>query len=163
MRTKNIYLQKIIEKNMTLSDEARELMYLINQNLEAITKGIERFQMNVSIAKIYEFVNGLSKYQVREENDGVVLCIALKTLIRVIEPMVPHLAEECWALTKTNRSIIYEPWPVINHSFLEKNEVTVVIQINGKRRAEISVEKDKTEEQIFEKNQRYQKYQRCFK
>ena len=65
--------------------------------------------------------------------------------------MVPHLAEECWALTKTNRSIIYEPWPVINHSFLEKNEVTVVIQINGKRRAEISVEKDKTEEQIFEK------------
>jgi leucyl-tRNA synthetase len=142
---------KDYRENMTLSDEARELMYLINQNLEAITKGIERFQMNVSIAKIYEFVNGLSKYQVREENDGVVLCIALKTLIRVIEPMVPHLAEECWALTNVNRSIIYEPWPAINHSFLEKNEVTVVVQINGKRRAEISVEKDKTEKQIFEK------------
>ena len=61
---------KDYNENMTLSNEARELMYLINQNLEAITKGIERFQMNVSIAKIYEFVNGLSKYQVREENDG---------------------------------------------------------------------------------------------
>ena len=83
---------------MTLSDEARELMYLINQNLEAITKGIERFQMNVSLQK-YMSLLWLSKYRVREENDGVVLCIALKTLIRVIEPMVPHLAEECWALT----------------------------------------------------------------
>ena len=82
----------------------------------------------------------------------VVLCIALKTLIRVIEPMVPHLAEECWALTKTNRSIIYEPWPVINHSFLEKNEVTVVVQINGKRRAEISVEKIKLKSKYLKKS-----------
>ena len=136
---------------MSLSNEAKELMYLCNQNLDAITRGIEKFQMNVAIAKIYELVNGLSKYKIQEKNDEVVLCTVLRILIRIIEPMVPHLAEECWTFTNTERSIIFEPWPIVNQSFLEKREVTVVIQINGKRRAEVNVEKDTSEKQIYER------------
>tara|TARA_Y100000992_G_C21022942_1_gene376650 strand:- start:319 stop:615 length:297 start_codon:yes stop_codon:yes gene_type:complete len=65
--------------------------------------------------------------------------------------MVPHLAEECWTLTNAKQSIIFEPWPKVNQSFLEKSEVTVVIQINGKRRAEVNVEKDTSEKQIYER------------
>ena len=139
------------QEDMKLSNNAEELMYLINQNLAAITKGIEKFQMNVAIAKIYEIVNGLSKFQVKEKNDDIVLCHALKILIRIIEPMVPHLAEECWALMNTKQSITFEPWPDANQAFIEKNEVTVVIQINGKRRAEIKTEKDTSEEIIINK------------
>ena len=139
------------QENMKLSNSAEELMYLINQNLAAITKGIEKFQMNVAIAKIYEIVNGLSKFQVKESNDDVALCHALKILIRIIEPMVPHLAEECWALINTKQSITFEPWPDVNLAYIEKNEVTVVIQIDGKRRAEINAEKDMPEEMIMTK------------
>ena len=65
--------------------------------------------------------------------------------------MVPHLAEECWSITGASGSIISEPWPEVNQSYLEKNDVIVVIQINGKRRAEINVEKDVTEEDVYEK------------
>jgi leucyl-tRNA synthetase len=139
------------QENMKLSNSAEELMYLINQNLAAITKGIEKFQMNVAIAKIYEIVNGLSKFQVKERNDDIVLCHTLKILIRIIEPMVPHLAEECWALINTKQSITFEPWPDVNLAYIEKNNVTIVIQINGKRRAEINTEKDMPEEMIMNK------------
>ena len=139
------------QENMKLSNSAEELMYLINQNLAAITKGIEKFQMNVAIAKIYEIVNGLSKFQVKESNDDIALCHALKILIRIIEPMVPHLAEECWALINTKQSITFEPWPDVNLAYIEKNNVTIVIQINGKRRAEINTEKDMPEEMIMNK------------
>ena len=142
---------KDFNEGMPLSDQAKELMYLCNQSLSAITKGIEKFQMNVAIAKIYEIVNGLSKYQIKQENDEVALGVALRILIRVIEPMVPHLAEECWALVNRKHSIIFEPWPKVNQAFMEKNEVVVVIQINGKRRAELNVDKDTAEEQIYEK------------
>ena len=136
---------------MKLSDSAEELMYLINQNLAAITKGIEKFQMNVAIAKIYEIVNGLAKFQVKERNDDIVLCHTLKILIRIIEPMVPHLAEECWALKNTNQSITFEPWPDVNPAYIERNDVTIVIQINGKRRAEINTRKNTPEEMIMNK------------
>ncbi len=139
------------KENMKLSDSAEELMYLINQNLAAITKGIERFQMNVAIAKIYEIVNGLAKFQVKERNDDIVLCHTLKILIRIIEPMVPHLAEECWALINTNQSITFEPWPDVNLAYIERNDVTIVIQINGKRRAEINTRKNTPEEMIMNK------------
>ena len=136
---------------MQLSSDAEELMYLINQNLDAITKSIEKFQMNVAIAKIYEIVNGLAKFKVKETNDDIAMCYALKILIRIIEPMIPHLAEECWSLINTKESITFEPWPEVNPSFIEKNEVTVVIQINGKRRAEIRTEKDTPEEVVMDK------------
>ena len=139
------------KENMKLSDSAEELMYLINQNLAAITKGIEKFQMNVAIAKIYEIVNGLAKFQVKERNDDIVLCHTLKILIRIIEPMVPHLAEECWALINTDQSITFEPWPDVNLAYIEKNDVTIVIQINGKRRAEINTRKNTPEEMIMNK------------
>ena len=139
------------KENMKLSDSAEELMYLINQNLAAVTKSIEKFQMNVAIAKIYEIVNGLAKFQVKERNDDIVLCHTLKILIRIIEPMVPHLAEECWALINTNQSITFEPWPDVNLAYIEKNDVTIVIQINGKRRAEINTKKNAPEEMIMNK------------
>ena len=134
-----------------LSENAKDLMFLINQNLDAITKSIEKFQMNVAIAKIYEIVNGLSKYKVVSKGDEHALCLALRILIRVIEPMIPHLAEECWSLGKNNTSIMHTPWPTVDKSFIEKNEVVVVIQINGKRRAEINIEKGASEDDVFNK------------
>ena len=93
----------------------------------------------------------LTKYKIKEKNDEVALSHVLKILIRVIEPMVPHLAEECWTFTQSGHSIISEPWPAVDQSFLEKNEVIVVIQINGKRRAEINIEKNTSEDEIYKK------------
>ena len=97
--------------------------------------------MNVAIAKIYEIVNGLSKFKVNSDNDERALGSTLQILIRIIEPMIPHLAEELWALGNNGESIINAPWPKVDPSFMEQNEVIVVIQINGKRRAEINIAK----------------------
>ena len=55
------------------------------------------------------------------------VCPSLKILIRIIEPMVPHLAEECWVLTENSHSLAHEPWPAINKSYLEFDEVTIAI------------------------------------
>jgi len=145
------YLSLNVSDGMDLSDNANSLMYLIHHNLDAVTKSIEKFQMNVAIAKIYEIVNGLSKYRITSENDEYALGSALKILIRIVEPMIPHLAEELWSLENSCGSIINEPWPRVNQLYLEKNEITVVIQINGKRRAEINIAKDSSEEDVLDK------------
>ena len=62
--------------------------------------------------------------------------------------MVPHLAEECWSLTEKGNSISNEPWPKVDAKYLENKEVTIVIQINGKRRGEVIVLKDATENEV---------------
>ena len=62
--------------------------------------------------------------------------------------MVPHLAEECWSLTGKKNSLIIEPWPEVNNKYLENKDVTVVIQINGKRRGEVVVLKNSSEKEV---------------
>ena len=104
--------------------------------------------MNVSIAKVFEIVNAISKFQIKDEIDKEAINEALHILIRVIEPMVPHLAEECWSLIGKSKTIMDESWPTANAKYLENKDVTVVIQINGKRRGEIVVPKDTSENEV---------------
>ena len=104
--------------------------------------------MNVSIAKVFEIVNAISKFQIEDEESQEAINEALHILIRVIEPMVPHLAEECWSLVGKSGSIMDEPWPITNTKHLENKEVTVVIQINGKRRGEVVVSKDTSGKEV---------------
>tara|TARA_B100002019_G_scaffold291399_1_gene311499 strand:+ start:1908 stop:4472 length:2565 start_codon:yes stop_codon:yes gene_type:complete len=145
--------QKFLEKNdetAVPNYEGGNLIFIktIHQNLHAITQSIEKFQMNVSIARVFEIVNAMSKFEINDEKDKIAFTEALYILIRVIEPMVPHLAEECWSFTGNTNSITNEPWPKVNEKYLENKEVTVVIQINGKRRGEVVVLKDSSENEV---------------
>ena len=138
-------------ENTEWSDNALELNRFTHQNLNEITKSIEKFQMNVAIAKVYEMVNAISRFKPVDKTDNLALGESIKILIRSIEPMVPHLAEECWSLTGNKTSLSTTPWPKVNKKFLETSSVTVVIQINGKRRGELVVNKDTKENEIMEK------------
>ena len=136
-------------ENQEYKDEALQLIKKIHQGLDSITQSIEKFQMNVAIAKVFEMVNSLSKFQAVSDMDQNALRESLKILIRAIEPMVPHLAEECWSLTKSEISVSNVPWPIVKKEYLIDDEVTVVIQINGKRRAEVNMPKDAKEKDVY--------------
>ena len=110
----------------------------------------ENFQMNVGIAKIYELINHISRFEVKEEADKSALKASLKILIRIIEPMIPHLAEECWSLCGNDNSLSSEPWPKIEMEYLVEETVKVVIQVNGKRRAEVETKVGASEEEIMQ-------------
>ena len=131
------------------SGSALDLIREVHKNLSSITQSIEKFQMNVSIAKVFEIVNAISKFEIKEEQDKQAMSESLYILIRIIEPMVPHLAEECWSLAGGQGSLTKEPWPVVTTKYLETNEATIVIQINGKRRGEVIVSKDASEEDVY--------------
>ena len=146
--------KKHFETELNVSDtefsgKSLNLIRLIHQNLDQITKSIERFQMNVAIAKVFEMVNAISKFEITNKHDVASIKESLEILVRVIEPMVPHLAEECWSLLNNKKSLSDEPWPKVNLSYLTKDEVNVVIQINGKRRGEAIVSKNASEEDVW--------------
>ena len=141
-------LHKNLDENQELSDEGKKLMGLTYECLEGITNSIEKFQMNVAIAKVYELVNAISKFKIEEEADQICLKETIKIMVKVIEPMVPHLAEECWESFNSEKRLDEIPWPAVKKDFLKKDNVVVVIQINGKRRGEVLVKSNTIEEDI---------------
>ncbi|TMV04889.1 leucine--tRNA ligase [Ruegeria sediminis] len=118
------------------ADEA--LLREMHKTIRDVTNGVESFGFNASIAKLYAFTNTLAK----SGAGTAAKAQAAKTLAQLMAPMTPHLSEEIWRLLGGEGLIATAPWPVADEAMLVDDTVTLPIQINGKRRAEISVAKD---------------------
>ncbi len=120
----------------TTQDEA--LMKALHRTIADVTTGIEGFAFNKAVAKLYEFTNTFAK----SDASAAAKRVAMRTLAQLMSPMVPHLAEEVWAMTGGAGLAAQAPWPKADPVMLVEDTVTLPIQINGKRRAEIVVAKD---------------------
>jgi len=124
--------------------EVLELRKLAHKALEKITAGIEAFRFNTSVAQIYELTNALGKYA----HDDAVRAEALGILIRAIAPFMPHLAEECWSRLGGDGLVYHAPWPEVDPAMLVDDTVTLPVQVNGKRRSELTIAKDMPKDEI---------------
>ncbi len=126
------------------SENAEGLRKICHQTLKAVGSDIESLRFNRSIARIHEFTNELTaKLNNCDGSDGdhFALFEGASILSHIIAPMMPHLAEECWNQLGNDTLVSLEPWPTVDESLIVENSVTMAVQINGKRRAEISVPK----------------------
>jgi leucyl-tRNA synthetase len=122
------------------ADAARELRRAIHRTIKAVTEAIEGFRFNSAIARLYEFVNIL-KANPALNGDPVVLAArqdALLAFARLIAPITPHLAEECWARAGGEGMVVDAPWPEFDLALTEDAVKVLPVQVNGKRRGEIS-------------------------
>ena len=113
------------------------LLKAMHRTIAEVTAGIEGFAFNKAVAKLYEFTNTFSK----SDASAAAKRTAMLTLAQLMSPMVPHLAEDIWAMLDGEGLVAQAPWPKADPAMLVEDEVTLPIQINGKRRAEISVPK----------------------
>ncbi|MEO0894742.1 MAG: class I tRNA ligase family protein, partial [Pseudomonadota bacterium] len=123
----------------TASPEADDaLLKEMHKTIHDVTTGVESFGFNAAIAKLYAFSNTLS----RAKAGSAAKREAASTLVQLMAPMTPHLSEELWDMLGHDGLVATAPWPVADPAMLVDDTVTMPIQINGKRRAEISVPKD---------------------
>ena len=124
--------------------DALALRKSVHKALHKITEGIDEFRFNTSVAQIYELVNALKKYKTFDaaKSEG------LSVLARIIAPFMPHLSEECWAHMGGEGFACDAPWPEADPALLIDNEVTLPVQVNGKRRAELKVAKDMPKDEL---------------
>ncbi|MEM7317888.1 MAG: leucine--tRNA ligase [Pseudomonadota bacterium] len=116
----------------------QDLLRDMHKAIRDVTLGVESFGFNAAIARLYAFANTLSKSRAGKAAQQQ----AIKILAQLMSPMTPHLSEEIWAHQGGEGLIATAPWPVADESMLVDDTITLPIQINGKRRAEISVPKD---------------------
>ena len=118
--------------------EDTALLREMHKAINDVTLGIESFGFNASIARLYAFTNSVQKSRA----GGAAKRIATRTLAQLMSPMTPHLAEEMWQILGGEGLVAPAPWPVADAAMLVDDTVTLPIQINGKRRAEIDVPAD---------------------
>ncbi|MEP1201425.1 leucine--tRNA ligase [Tateyamaria sp.] len=115
-----------------------DLLRAMHKTIHDVTMGVESFGFNAAIAKLYGFTATLQKskagYAAQRE--------AVMTLAQLMAPMTPHLSEDIWAHQGGEGLIATAPWPVADGAMLVSDTVTLPIQINGKRRGEITVPAD---------------------
>ena len=112
-----------------------------------------RYQFNTAIAAIMELVNALylAKDELATTEEGrKVLSSAMATVLTLLAPITPHVCEELWEALGHARSIDQEPWPVWKEDALQRDVLTVVIQINGKLRGTIHVAADLDDETVVQ-------------
>ena len=115
-----------------------ELARATARAIDEVTRGIEGFAFNKAIAALYAFTNTLAK----ATGSTPVMKEAIRTLAKLMSPMTPHIAESIWSYQGGEGLCTQAPWPKADPALLVDDTVTLPIQINGKRRAEISVPKD---------------------
>ncbi len=116
----------------------------MHKTIHDVTDGIESFGFNAAIAKLYAFTNTLAKSGAGANAKRT----ALRTLAQLMSPMTPHLAEDIWAHQGGEGLIAEAPWPMADEAMLVEDTVTLPIQINGKRRSEITVPADMAKEEV---------------
>jgi leucyl-tRNA synthetase len=127
-------------------DDAEALRRATHKLIKAITQSIEGFRFNGGIARLYEFLSVLRTSPAR----GEARLAALSAFARLIAPFTPHLAEECWAALGEPGMAVGAPWPEFDPGLADDARLLLPIQINGKRRGEVSVDAGADEERVRE-------------
>jgi leucyl-tRNA synthetase len=113
--------------------------------IAAVTDDLAALRFNRAVARIYELANAIGA---ADKVDGAVRREALETLVLLIGPMMPHLAESAWEALGHKTLIAETPWPKAEPALLETTSVTMAVQVNGKLRGTIEVSKDVGEDTI---------------
>jgi leucyl-tRNA synthetase len=121
-------------------NEVQEATIKMHQTIKGVTEDIEQYKFNTAIAKIMEFVNTLTEHQASSEKYR-------KTLVLLLAPFAPHMCEEVWREVLKNKSSVHlASWPSYDEKLALEKSISIPIQVNGKVRSQITLERAKGED-----------------
>ncbi len=134
--------------------EALPVSQIAHRTLKAVQDDYDKLSFNKAVARIYELVNALAAPLARVaagEGDAVfrgAVRDAAEILVQIVAPMTPHLAEECWAVLGNAGMLSQAAWPRYDDSLVVENEIMLPVQINGKKRAELTIARDAEQDAV---------------
>jgi leucyl-tRNA synthetase len=133
-----------------VTGEAKNLRRAVHKTIKKVTEDIEdRFHFNTAIAAVMELVNTIQGFGGKDAPENVaVVREAVESVIRLLAPFVPHFAEELWSEVGHDGTLEQSGWPGYDAEATVDEEITVVIQVNGKLRSKITVAPDSDEESV---------------
>ena len=148
-------LQKV-DARPALDGEALGISQIAHKTLKAVQGDYDKLAFNKAVARIYELVNALAAplttVAAGKADASTVSALrdAATILVQLIAPMTPHLAEECWTVLGNQGLVATAEWPIYAEALVADNDVTMPVQINGKKRAELTISRDADQNAVTE-------------
>jgi len=131
-------------------EQIADLQRATHQTIESVTEDMETFSFNTAIARLMEYTNTLQKAKRTPCYRTEAWDEAVETLLLLLAPSCPHIAEELWDRLGRPYSIHEQPWPAFDPDLAAEEMITLVVQVNGKLRARLEVPADISEEEAKE-------------
>ncbi len=143
-RTWRLFVDGDGDLNPAIGDHGvdRELSRSLHTAIKSVTEGVETLRFNTPISRMMEFVKLASGRDKLPRED-------MELFVQILAPYAPHLAEELWQRLGRVETLAYHPWPAWDEAALTQDAVTIVVQVQGKRRGQIEVAQDASKEEIL--------------
>ena len=143
---------KIKSNPINLTKRRKTCAAALIKSLISVANSLENLRFNSAVAQIYEFTNDVStavkSFEKDDAGQSFALREALSFLVQMFAPMMPHLAEECWERLLYNTQLVDSHWPEANPALLIDDMITIAVQVNGKRRDELSISPNAAKDEI---------------
>ncbi len=144
-----------------LNDKQKSLRRQIHETIAKFSDDVgRRFTFNTAIAAVMELMNALNKFEDDSTQGRAVVQEALETSTLLLSPIVPHITHVLWRTLGKPGAVIEQPWPQVDASALVRDEIEMVVQVNGKLRGRICVPVDAGREQVESAAQQEENVQR---
>ena len=131
-----------VEENKIKDEDNKNLEKIYHQTVKKVTNDYETLNINTAISQMMIFVNAIQK-------ENVIPKTYAEGFIKLLNPLCPHITEEIWStVLKHDGTIAYEKWPVYDEEKIKEDVITIGVQVNGKLRGTIDVNKDSSKEEI---------------
>ncbi|MCI5072393.1 leucine--tRNA ligase [bacterium] len=143
---RNLVNEETGELKIVQEEASKELNMQLHQCIKTVTEYMENMRYNAAIAQIIQLNNSLSSLSTVPHNIA-------KAMLQMLAPMAPHICEELWSMMGNTTELSQESWPSYDEALIASQAIEIVIQVNGKKKSSIMVEKDTDAEVIKEKAQ----------
>jgi len=122
--------------------DSNDLTKTLHRTIKKVSEDTEHLRFNTAIATMMEFVNAAYK-------ENGLSKASLSTLVLLVAPYAPHMAEELWQKLGHTNSLAYETWPKFDGAMATVDTMTISVQVNGKMRGTIEVDRQATKDQVM--------------
>ena len=136
-------------EDVAVGEGDKQLNYTLNYAIKKVSEDVgERFNFNTAISSVMELVNEMYKYKEGTVNEAL-YAKAIKTVLILMAPFVPHMTAELWEELGLEGSVHEQSWPKYDESALVKDEIEIVVQINGKNKEKVFIPGDATRDDMI--------------
>ena len=134
----------VLSSNITEKKDGKETLQALNMMIKKISDNLDQMQFNTCVSEFMIFTNHIQKL------DSINID-TIRSFIIIMNPFMPHLAQELWELIGETNELTYQAWPDYDKDLAISDEIVIPIQINGKRRSEILISANESESEVISK------------
>ena len=138
-----------LDLSFNFEEKQKTLRYKTHTTIMKVTDDIgRRYKFNTAIASIMELLNAINKFNDDTQAGKVVIQESLESIVLLLSPITPHICHALWSELGHKEALVYSSWPVMDESVIIKDEVEIIIQVNGKLRSRMTIDINTSQETV---------------